>query len=132
MLLAADRRAGRAAGVPGASVRSKGWSHTSTPLLHSVCARPCAARRGGEALERISKGTAGLAPVPEPGGWQGGCQRRWLEEGGARAWAEVGAELDAESTQSTKRIGSKESKENELMAGMMRVENRQLEWMQRQ
>lgn len=129
VLLAANRRAGRAASVPGACVRSKGWSHTSTPLLHSVCAQARAARRGAEALERMGKGTATLAPVPGPGGWQGVCHQCWPEDGRATVWAEVGAELDTESTQSTKRIGNKE---HELMARMIQVENCQLGLMQRQ
>lgn len=79
---------------------------------------PPALRVRTEALHRVSKGTARLAPVPQPGGWQGVCHQCWLEEGRARARAEMGAELHAEPTQSAKRTGNTE---NELMARMIQV-----------
>lgn len=56
-----------------------------------------------EVLEHISIRKVKLTVVPEPGGWQGVCHQCWLEEGTwARAWTEVWAQLDAESTLNAK------------------------------
>lgn len=93
----------RATGVPGASVRNKGWSYTSTPLLHSACARAscCTARWRGAGAYKHKKSQAGSCPRAW---WQGVCRQCWPEEGRwARAWPEMWARLDAESTLNTKR-----------------------------
>lgn len=62
--------------VPVWQVPLRGAQDGLTPALPCRAQgahEPRAARRAGRALEPVGKGTARLAPVPEPAGWQGVC-----------------------------------------------------------